>query len=226
MTDPQAPPSKIYLATPPQIDLSQFRDHLAAIFQTTPIACLRLSLTTRDEDALARAGDVLRDLSHAHDVPVVIDDHYRLVARIGLDGVHLTDGARRVRDVRKALGAEAIIGAFCGTSKHGGLTAGEAGADYISFGPVTNDSLLGDDTTVAPALFDWWAEMIELPVVAEGGIVADALAQVAAADFLCLGAEIWDHPQGAQHALAEIHQQLAAAPQRPPAGAPPQTADP
>ncbi len=205
MSQPDRAPSKLYLATPPQFDLSEFRDQLAAIYDTADIACLRLSLATRDEDDLARAGDILRELSHAHDIPVVIDDHYRLVQRIGLDGAHLTDGARRIREVRKALGSDAIVGAFCGTSRHDGLTAGEAGADYVSFGPVSVRSLLGDGETVDPALFAWWSEMIELPVVAEGGLTPSLLPSIAAnADFICLSDEVWRAEDGPVAAIARL----------------------
>ena len=37
--------------------------------------------------------------------------------------------------------SDAIVGAFCGTSRHDGMTAGEMGADYVSFGPVAAVSL-------------------------------------------------------------------------------------
>lgn len=205
MSPPDRTPSKLYVATPPQFELSGFCDQLAAIYDAADIACLRLSLATRDEDDLARAGDVLRELSHARDIPVVIDDHYRLAQRIGLDGAHLTDGARRIREVRKALGADAIVGTFCGTSRHDGLTAGEAGADYISFGPVTARSLLGDGETVDPEVFSWWSEMIELPVVAEGGLTADLLPSIAAhADFICVSDEVWLAEEGPIAAIARL----------------------
>ena len=49
--------------------------------------------------------------------------------------MHLTQGARGVRHARKELGADAIVGAFCGASRHEGMNAGEAGADYVSFAP-------------------------------------------------------------------------------------------
>ena len=57
--------------------------------------------------------------------------------------MHLGDGARQVRAVRKALGADAIVGAFARASRHEGMTAAEIGADYVSFGPV-GDTGLGD----------------------------------------------------------------------------------
>ncbi len=82
-----------------------------------------------------------------------------LVERLGLDGVHLTDGARTVRKARKDLGADAIVGAFCGVTRHEGISAGEAGADYAAFGPIGATGLGEGDY----GLFQWWSEMIEVP---------------------------------------------------------------
>lgn len=207
MADPEPP--KLYLATPTQFELSDFAPLLERVYDASEIACLRLSLATRDEDALARAGDVLREISHARDIPIVIDDHHRLVERIGLDGVHLTDGPRRVRDVRKALGRDAIVGAFCGTSRHAGMSAGEIGADYVSFGPVSDTSLLGDGEVVDPGVFAWWSEMIEIPVVAEGGLTEDALRAIGGkADFCCFSEEIWADPDGPVAALQRLAPQV------------------
>ena len=182
---------QIYLITPPDFELSGFPDRLAAVLDAHEVACVRLALATRDEDRLARAADACREVTHARDVALVIDSHIMLAERLGLDGVHLTDAARSVRKARKELGADAIIGAFCGTSRHDGMTAGEAGADYISFGPV-GATALGDGSVAEPELFEWWSQMIELPVVAEGGLEPRLIAELApVTDFFGIGDEIW-----------------------------------
>ncbi|HAV09812.1 MAG TPA: thiamine phosphate synthase [Rhodobacteraceae bacterium] len=181
---------QIYLVTPPEIDLELFPARLAKVLDAAEIACVRMALGTQDEDVILRAGDALREVAHARDVPLVIERHVLMVERLGLDGVHLMDAARSVRKVRKDLGQDAIVGAFCGTSRHDGIGAAEAGADYISFGPV--GGALGDGTLADHDLFGWWSEMIELPVVAEGGLdeaVIRALAPIT--DFFAVGEEIW-----------------------------------
>jgi len=133
----------------------------------------------------------------------VIEDHVGLAQRLGLDGVHLTDGARSVRKVRKTLGADAVVGAFCRASRHDGMTAGESGADYVSFGPVTGGGL-GDGTVAERGQFEWWSEMIEIPVVAEGGITAEVARHLApVTDFFAIGEEIWTSDDAAQ-ALAGL----------------------
>ena len=189
MTTAERP--QIYLLTPPEFELSAFPARLDEVLDSHAVACLRLSLATRDEDRIARAADAVREVAHAHDVALVIDSHVGLVERLGLDGVHLTDGARSVRKVRKDLGPDAIVGAFCGASKHDGMNAGEAGADYIAFGPV-GQTALGDGTRADYDLFEWWSEMIELPVVAEGALDEETVARLApVTDFFAIGEEIW-----------------------------------
>ncbi len=207
----EAPPAaRLYLITPAMPTLAGFAETLARLLDRFEIACVRLDLATRSEEALARAADALRDVCHARDVPLVIADHFRLVGPFGLDGVHLGDGARQVRAARAALGAEAIVGAYAHASRHDGMMAGELGADYVSFGPLTQSSL-GDGALAPFELFQWWSELIELPVVAEGGLTADLAADLArAADFLALGDEIWTHADGPEAALSAFMKAIGA----------------
>ncbi len=194
---------QIYLITPADFDPDTFPDTLARVLDTSEIACIRLALAGTDEYHIGRAADALRAVAHERDVAVVIESHLKLAERHGLDGVHLTDGARNVRAARKELGADAIVGAFCGASRHEGMNAGEAGADYVAFGPV-GDTALGLGQRSDRDLFAWWSEMIEVPVVAEGGLTADIVAHLApVTDFLGVGAEIWSaaDPSAALKAL-------------------------
>lgn len=201
MDTPEQP--QIYLITPPEFELSSFPAQLGALLDTHAIACVRLALSTKDEDRVARAADALREVTHARDVALVISDHLVLVERLGLDGVHLSDAARSVRYTRKELGEDAIVGSFCGPSKHDGMAAGEAGADYVSFGPVQAKAL-GDGSFAPLDLFQWWSEVIEVPVVAEGALDAEMIrALTPYTDFFGIGDEIWaqDDPAAALKTL-------------------------
>jgi thiamine-phosphate pyrophosphorylase len=201
MADAERP--QIYLITPPEFDLLVFPDQLAAVLDGTAIACVRLALATRDEDRIARTADALRAVAHARDVALVIENHILMVERHGLDGVHLSDGARSIRKVRKDLGTDAIIGAYCGTTRHDGISAAEAGADYVAFGPV-GDTPLGTGSKAEADLFEWWSEMIEVPVVAEGALTAELVGKLwPITDFFGIGDEIWksDNPSNSLRAL-------------------------
>lgn len=196
---------QITLITPPAFDAETFSDRISRVLDGMQIACLRLSLGTKDEDTLMRAADAAREVAHARDVAIVIDNHLILAERLGLDGVHLTDGARTVRKARKDLGADAIVGAFCGTSRHEGMSAGEAGADYVALGPL-GLTTLGDGSVVEFDTFEWWSQVIEVPIIAEGALTAELVAKFGpVTDFFAVGEEIW----GADDPLAALRSLIA-----------------
>ena len=190
MTDPP----QIMLVTPPALDRAR-ADALARLLDGAAVGCLRLPLAPGDEGTSVRAADAVREVAHARDVAVVIDERADLAGRLGLDGVHLTDGARSVRRARADLGADAIVGASCGVSRHDGMTAGELGADYVAFGPAGE---------AEHDLFAWWSEVIEIPVMAEGQLTPRDVERLApVADWLAVGEAIWaaDDPLAALLAL-------------------------
>lgn len=190
MTAPSDRP-QLYLVTPPSFDPEPFGALVARIVDALPVACLRLAMAGRDEDRIARAADHLREIAHARDIAIVIERHALLAERLGLDGVHLPRGQHGLRKLRESLGREAIIGAACGASRHEGMNAAEAGADYVAFGPV-GESALDDGARAGVELFGWWSEMIEVPVVAEGALTRDLVEALApVTDFLAFGEEIW-----------------------------------
>ncbi len=189
---PEKEQPQLYLITPPAIDLSSFPDLVQRVLDVAPVACVRLALATKDEAQIIKAGDLLREICHARDIALVIENHLIMVDRLGLDGVHLTDGARTVRYARKELGDDAIIGAYCGASRHDGLNAGDASAEYVSFGPI-GQSALGDGTTAPLDLFQWWSDVVEVPVVAEGALTVEGIQTLTPyTDFFAIGEEIWN----------------------------------
>lgn len=204
-----APSARVYLVTPPTLQLETFTETLAGLLDNGAIMCVRLGLAGSTEETLIRAADTLRPVCHARDVPLVLTDHFRLVRQLGLDGVHLSDGPRQVRAARKALGSDAIVGAYARASRHDGISAAEHGADYVSFGPVSPSSL-GDGALAERDLFAWWSEMIEIPVVGEGGFTPE-LAETLAADmdFVALGDEIWRRSENPAAALDDFTRVLA-----------------
>jgi len=204
------PLARLYLVAPAQPGLSRFPDVLARLLDSHDITCVRIAAGDAAEETIARTADTLRPVCHERDVPLLLTDHFRLVTRLGLDGVHLSDGSRKVRAARKELAKDAIVGAHSHVSRHDGMTAGEIGADYVSFGPLTPSSL-GDGTLAPLELFQWWSEMIEVPVVAEGGLtpeIAGDLARIT--DFICLGDELWSDPDGPEAAMQRFADSLTA----------------
>ena len=103
-----------------------------------------------------------------------------------------------VKDARERLGKDAQIGVTCHGSKHLALEAGEAGADYVAFGAFFPTTTKEVTTPADIETLRWWAEVMEIPVVAIGGITAGNCAPLvqAGADFLAVVGAVWNHPDG------------------------------
>jgi len=204
------PPARLYLVTPEDFEPEPFAALVDRALAAHGVACLRLDLGAAPEEQWRVAVNHLLPVAHAHDVALVIAEHHRMVAPLGLDGVHLATSRVPVREVRKALGPDRIIGGFGGVSRHIGIALAEAGADYVALGPVGETGALGDGSRAEDELFQWWAEVIETPVVAEGSVTpADAARLAPFTDFVVPDPGVWSAPEGIEAALAPYAEALA-----------------
>ena len=203
-------PARLYLVTPQAFEPEPFAALAGRALAAHPVACLRLDLGQAPEEKWRTAANHLLPVAHAHDVALVIAEHHRLVAPLGLDGVHLGASRTPVREVRKALGPDRIVGAYGGVTRHLAMTLADAGADYVALGPVHASGALGDGSLAGDSLFEWWSEMIETPAVAEGGVTpADAARLSAFADFVVPDPAVWSDKAGIEAALAPYAAALA-----------------
>jgi thiamine-phosphate pyrophosphorylase len=139
--------------------------------------------------------EALLALCRSRDVPLIVNDDWRLAHEIGADGAHLGRDDGDLAFARATLGVDAVLGVSCYDEVPRALAAVDAGADYVAFGaffpsptkPLARRAhvgLLGDTA--------------HLPVVrvAIGGITPDnAPALVAAgADLIAVISGVFDAP--------------------------------
>lgn len=202
---------RLYLVTPPRLNPEAFRDDLAAALDAGDVACLQLRLKDVDDDTVRRAADLLRPVTEAHDVALIMNDRVDLAAETGCDGVHLgqTDGS--LADARALLGTQATIGITCHDSRDLAMRAAEGGADYVAFGAFYPTATKDPKARAHPDILTWWQTMATVPCVAIGGITVDnATALVrAGADFLAVVGGVWNHPGGAAAAVRRFNEIFA-----------------
>lgn len=209
------PACGLYLVTPVglatgAIPLDLFARDCAAVLDAVPIEALLLRTLGLEgqnaEAALTLQIERLRPLAHQRGVPLVLEGRADLAAQLGCDGVHLAAARRTIQAVRRAMGEDAIIGAEAGASRHEAMEAGEAGADYVTFG-----FLAPEPQSPSIELLTWWQEMMELPCVAMGDITLQNAVELAAAgaDFLAVREVVWNHPQGPAKAIKILRRLLA-----------------
>ncbi len=202
---------RLYLITPPRIELRSFYGALEEALSNGNVSCLQLRLKDVEDDIIIGAAEMLMPLAREHDVAFLINDRPDLAASIGADGVHIGQDDASYEEARATMGDDAIIGMTCHDSRHLAMVAGEKGADYVAFGAFFPTATKQASTRATPDLIRWWSDTTIVQCVAIGGITADNCGPVVAAgsDFLAVSAGVWDHPDGPGAAVRAIEYAIA-----------------
>ncbi len=195
--DPRRPACQLYLISPPAIDAG-FANVLDAALSAGPVAAFQLRLKGLDDHAVAELAEPLLAVCRRHEVSFIVNDSIGLAKRLGADGVHLGQNDGDPRAARDALGKDAQIGVACHDSRHLAMEAGEAGADYVSFGAFYPSMTKETKHRPEPSILGWWSTLFGIPCVAVGGVTADNAAPLVAAgaDFIAVSGAVWNHPDG------------------------------
>ncbi len=204
---------RLYLITPPALDPARFADDLAAALDAGDVAAVQLRLKDIDDNTLRRAIDVLRPVAQSRGVAFLLNDRPDLVRASGCDGAHVGADDMAVAAARRLLGPDLTLGASCYASRDRAMAAGEAGADYVAFGAFFPTATKDAPARAAPEILAWWAELMELPAVAIGGISAENCAPLvrAGADFLAVIGAVWGHPEGPAAGVRALNAAIDAA---------------
>jgi len=116
-----------------------------------------------------RQARLLLPLCDAYSVPLIINDDWRLAGDIGAQGAHLGGDDGDVREARRALGDDAILGVSCYDDLQRAQRAAAEGASYIAFGAFHPSGTKPGARRADAALLRGSATL-GLPRVAIGGI--------------------------------------------------------
>jgi thiamine-phosphate pyrophosphorylase len=191
-------PCRLYLITPPAIDLAAFTPALRAALAGGDVACVQLRLKDVADADVLRIGAALRPIVQDAGAAFILNDRPDLAAELNADGVHVGQGDASFAQARAALGKERIVGVTCHNSRHLAMEAAEAGADYVAFGAFYPTGTKAPSHWAEPEILDIWQQAMETPCVAIGGISVDNGEPLvrAGADFLAVSTGVWAHPKG------------------------------
>ena len=187
--------SRLYLITPAlgAADMAAFAPRFEAALAAGDVASALVRFAPAADSK--RVVAPLLEIAAAHDVALLIEDDVRLAARLGVDGAHVAFDS--VAEAVESFRGERIVGAGAIRLRDDAMEAGEANADYVMFGEPDR---AGFAPTLAATLerVGWWAEIFETASVAYAATLDDVAPLAAAgADFVALGAAIWDAPDAA-----------------------------
>ncbi len=157
-------------------------------------------------DALFLAKELVK-VCHQFNVPLIVNDDIELAAMAGADGVHIGKEDGAIAQARMHLGGDAIIGVSCYDFVERALDAQGQGADYVAFGRFFPSS---SKPLAAPAKLETLQQakrLLDIPIVAIGGILPENGAQLlaAGADLLAVIGGLFDsHPEQSARAYQAL----------------------
>lgn len=209
------PRARLYLVSPPTIDLPQFREQLTAAFSGGDIGAFQLRLKNTGKDDILRAAEALMPICHEHGTAFIMNDDPTLAVKCGADGVHIGQDDGSIKNARAITGPDMIIGVSCHDSRHLAMEAGENGADYVAFGaffPTTskNPEALKRWGTPTADILTWWQAYMVLPCVAIGGMKPENCEPLvrAGADLIAVIQAVWSSEHGPAKAVAAFNEAI------------------
>lgn len=126
-----------------------------------------------DKQLLLKQATALLALCRSYSVPLIINDHLDLCAKIDADGLHLGATDSDLSAARRLLGPDKIIGASCYNWFELAVQAQDAGASYVAFGACFPSETKPNAVHAPLSLISQAKQKLSIPVVGIGGITLD-----------------------------------------------------
>jgi len=134
----------------------------------------------RSKDVLLPIAQQLKELCSEHAVLFIMNDYLDLALAAGADGLHLGQKDLPIKEARKLLPIDIILGCSV-TTVDQAIAAESDGADYIAVGSIFPTSSKERAKVVGLERLRQIRQAVGLPLVAIGGITEDNVAEVLAA---------------------------------------------
>ena len=195
--------AKLYLISPPKIELENFLDKLEDAFKTKKISIFQLRLKNISDKEIILASDKIIPLCQKYQIPFILNDSLDLALKVGANGVHLGGDDGDIKQAREISPKNFIVGTSCYDSKDMIMKAAESGADYVSLGAFFETKTKKSPGKPTLELLKWCDNFINVPNVCIGGINNRNYEQLVknGADFIAVISYIWDHPKGVTYAI-------------------------
>ena len=199
--------TQIYLISPPKIILSEFVVSLKNALSSNLVPVFQLRLKEYSQTDVAKIAKQIQKVCKDYNCQLILNDYPNIALDLELDGVHLGEHDAKIAEVRKQVPDYFTIGASCYNSKHRAMQAGEDGANYLAFGAFFPTTTKQIKYYADVELLQWATELLNLPIVAIGGITASNCANLVVnkADFLAVISFVWQHSLGEKEALNQLH---------------------
>jgi len=186
----------LYLISPNTINQSFYKD-LEEVLSLRKVKYFQLRLKKYSDSKLLKVAKKVRTITKKHKVKLIINDSPLLAKKINADGCHLGQSDISVKNARRLLKKNKIIGITCHGSKKLVLNAIKEKPSYIALGSFFNSRLKPKAKKAKKKLIKWCKQRTDLPIVAIGGINNRNYKNLIKLGVNCLAISsfIWNNPR-------------------------------
>jgi thiamine-phosphate pyrophosphorylase len=152
--------AEIFLIAPTDLAADQLIAALTTTLERDEVSALLLPRGSLGENAYKDLAKRIVPLAQSKGAAVLVEGEPGIVRLLGADGLHVPGGIKAVKEAIAALKPNLIVGAGDIHSRDDAMLKGEAGVDYILFGPLS-----GSISAPEREMAQWWAETMEIPSV-------------------------------------------------------------
>ena len=117
-------------------------------------------------------------IAHAHDIPVFINEDWKLLTETALDGIHFDDPPDDLNAIRSCINRPFLSGITCGNDLKNVHWAENNTLSYISFCSMFPSSTAGACEIVDPETVKAARLITKLPIFLAGGITIENVAEL------------------------------------------------
>ena len=128
-------------------------------------------------EELMNLASEIHEITVRSDIPLIVNDHAEIAARVHVEGVHVGQDDDSIRVARQKAGRDLIVGKSTHSLDQARAARGE-GADYIGFGPIFATPTKPNYKPVGLGNIRHVCLDVDIPVFCIGGINIDNLQHV------------------------------------------------
>ena len=136
------------------------------------VTCVQLREKNLDEASFIEEAKKISVLCRQYNIPFIVNDNVNVAIASNADGIHIGQEDMGLKDVRKIVGENMIIGISAHTVEEAKF-AQENGANYIGIGAVFETSTKNDVDVIPYEKVKSICDAVDIPKVAIGGINAE-----------------------------------------------------
>ena len=141
------------------------------------VTCVQLREKELNESDFLKEAKQISTLCKEYKVPFIVNDNVNIAIACKADGIHIGQEDMELKNVRKLVGEDMIIGVSAHTVEEA-IKAQEGGADYIGIGAVFATSTKTDVDVLSFETLRSICEAVDIPTVAIGGIKKDNICKL------------------------------------------------